>query len=184
MVLEFEWLAKHPELGRLVRIDDVVEDRHIQRGERNALYNVETNQLLASGDQVILTTTDTENYPLPDERLIQLQWLMASVLRMSGAGEDVDLEYDNDSPMVSPVASLRDSPVSYRATSPEETLVETPTASPPNPLPAAPKHSHGSTFKLPKWLLKSVHHIIPSRRRNKLDDPNDTAMGGDVQIAG
>src|SRR2546429_6407952 len=44
---------------------------------------------------------------LPDERLIKLQWFLTRVLRMSAAGENKDIEYD-DSPTASPVASPRD----------------------------------------------------------------------------
>ena len=82
---------------------------------------------------------------------------------MSGAGEDKDLEYDDDdSRIASPVASL----LSFRA--------ESPAGSPPNSLPTGPnqpqKSSHGVTFKFPnpKWPWKSAHRVIPFRGRQKL----------------
>jgi hypothetical protein len=125
MELELVWLAKHPELTRVVRIDQIVDDRSITESDGpHGLMNMTTEpkQILYSGHQITLTTSDPQNLPLPDERLIELQWLLARVLRMSGAGEDKDMEYD-DSPSISPVASL----VSSRT----ESLAESPPNSPP-----------------------------------------------------
>jgi hypothetical protein len=118
MVLELHWLAKHPELERSVCIDQAVEDISIQRPDGpNGLFNCETEQVVRSGQQVTLTTPDAEKYPLPDERLVQLQWFLARVLRMS-AGEDEVMEYDDDIFMVSPLASSLASPAASPVASP------------------------------------------------------------------
>src|SRR5204863_4379605 len=110
------------------------------------LIDWETEQVLRSGHQITLTTPDPERYPLPDERLIKLQWLLARVLRMSGAGECKEYD-DDDSLIASPVDSL----VSSRTESPAVSLVGTPAVSPPNSQPTPPKQPHhGTTFKLPK----------------------------------
>jgi hypothetical protein len=175
---ELHWLPEHPELGRgPVRVDQFVEDRSVPRLQSCALYDTETDQRLYSGHQITLTTTDAGNHQLPDERLIALQWLLARVLRMSGAGEDLVTVYD-DSPTVSPVASL----VSSRTESPES-LMESSAAPPPNSL--SPKQSHQSSrsatvrFPKPKWLWKLAHRIDAVRGRQKLD-PNNTARHGDA----
>jgi hypothetical protein len=155
MVLEFEWLAKHPELDTdLVRADKPVEQLPLQRAEgTEGLMDWDTRQELRSGNQIILTTTDAENLPLPDERLIKLQWYLTRVLRMSGAGEDREVEYDDDSFIASPVASLVSSHNEYPAESPVGTPAVSPLNSPPKP---QKQLRHGIAFKFPKpkWLWK------------------------------
>ena len=106
MVLELEWLPGHPELSRDdVRLDQPVENTSAPFLEDHALSSVRTRQAIDSGYRLTLTTTDTEALPLPDERLINLQWLLTRVLRMSGAAEPVDLDYDETPPMNSPISS-------------------------------------------------------------------------------
>ena len=51
MVLGLEWLAKHPELGFCVRVDEPVEDRSIQLKE---VANMRTLRALFSSDQFTL----------------------------------------------------------------------------------------------------------------------------------
>ena len=172
MVLELHWLPEHPELDRLVRADEIVDNRSVQRIEGNALFDVQTERALYSGYQVTLSTADATNLPLPDERLIVLQWLLARVLRMSGAGEDLITVYD-DSPTVSPMASL----VSSRAES-LASQMELPAASPLNLHVShtmshpSPKKSHlGLCIKVPKskWVRKFAF-----RGRQKLNSANFT----------
>ena len=75
MVLELEWLPGHPELSRDgVRLDQPVENTSAPFLEDHALSSVRTRQAIDSGYRLTLTTTDTEALPLPDERLINLQW--------------------------------------------------------------------------------------------------------------
>src|SRR5436305_5851064 len=52
MVLELEWLAKHPELGRLVSADQAVEDISIQQSADHILTSVRTRRELYSGDHI------------------------------------------------------------------------------------------------------------------------------------
>ena len=74
MVLELEWLPKHPELSREgVRLDQPVENRSALFLNDHTLGNPRTRRLIDSGYQFTLTTTNTETHPLPDERLINLQ---------------------------------------------------------------------------------------------------------------
>jgi hypothetical protein len=107
MVLELEWLPDHLEPGRKgVRLDQPVQNTSAPFLENHGLFNLRTRQAINSGYQFTLTTTNTEASPLPDERLINLQWFLTRVLRMSGAAEPVDLDYDETPPMVSPVSSV------------------------------------------------------------------------------
>ena len=55
MVLGLEWLAKHPELGLCVRVDEPVEDRSIQLKE---VANMRTLRALLSSDQFALAISD------------------------------------------------------------------------------------------------------------------------------
>ena len=203
MVLELEWLAKHPELDRLVRIDQPVEDISIQQSADNILTSVRTRRELYSGHQVTLTTPNAEKYPLPDKLLIELQWFLARVLRMSGAGEDNDMEHD-DSPMASPIASpvaspmastnvspiaSTDSMTSFRIESPVEHPEESPAASRPNSLPHQPffnfikqssKRRQESSLSVALWLPEAKRlwksaRTIPFRGRQKLG-PNTASI--------
>ena len=107
MVLELEWLPDHPELSREgVRLDQPVENTSAPRLASHILANVNTEQIVYSGYRFTLTTANTEALPLPDERLVILQWFLTRVLRMSGAAEPVDLDYDETPPMVSPISSI------------------------------------------------------------------------------
>ena len=66
MVLELQWLAKSKLGPDPVRVDVPVEDISISRPEIKGLVNWETDQIIRSGYQIILTTTDIENHPLQD----------------------------------------------------------------------------------------------------------------------
>jgi hypothetical protein len=189
MVLELEWLPKHPELGSgLVRVDQTVETTSISGLEECALISAETRQELFSGCQITLTTTNAELLPLPDERLIKLQWLLTRVLRMSGAAEVIDLEYDDTpmpSPMMSPVPSLANSSeFQVRSESSAKTpespfksskyLAESSDTPPESTLDPSPTlfqksfqdlHGVAPRFPMQRWLKK-----IPCRKRQKSND--------------
>ena len=92
MVLELEWLPDYPELSREgVRLDQPIENRSALFLDDHTLGNPRTRRLIDSGYRFTMTTDNTEASPLPDERLINLQWFLTRVLRMSGAAEPVDL---------------------------------------------------------------------------------------------
>lgn len=144
MELELEWQAGHPELDRKVRIDQATQHKYIQRSEFGGLTKWATRTELLSGYRVNLTTSDPDRYPLPDERLIELQWFLSRVLKMSAVAEE-DMNGDDSStgfpaapaaPAVSvafpvfPAATSTDSVGSFRTESP----VAPPVASPQNSL--------------------------------------------------
>jgi hypothetical protein len=147
MVLELEWLPDHPELSREgIRLDQPVENTSAPFLEGHALLHVRTRQIIDSCYRFTLTTANSETLPLPDERLINLQWFMSRVLRMSGAVEPEDLDYDETPPIVSPVSSV-------------PSLVASPDtlANPIRPLSSHPPSLCSTVFKkftLKKWAKR------------------------------
>lgn len=68
------------------------------------LHNIKTSRSIRSGDVVTLETNNPTTHPLPDTRLLEIQWLMNRVTAISGAakpqhpeeGDDSDLDSDSD----------------------------------------------------------------------------------------
>ncbi|OAT05655.1 hypothetical protein BDBG_02014 [Blastomyces gilchristii SLH14081] len=63
------------------------------------LFNCEANELISSGQVITLTTEDPESLPLPDLKLLDLQWKLHRVLALvaaAGYNEDEDENYDDD----------------------------------------------------------------------------------------
>ena len=61
------------------------------------LLNVRTSGKICSGDEIWLETEDPESLPLPDWRLLEMQWFLNRVTAMSGAAEPRDdLDEDDD----------------------------------------------------------------------------------------
>jgi hypothetical protein len=52
---------------------------------------------ICSGDEISLTTDDPVSQPLPDLRLLEMQWFLHRVTAMSGAAEPQDDFHDKDS---------------------------------------------------------------------------------------
>jgi hypothetical protein len=60
------------------------------------LFNTESRKIICSGDEFSLETDDPVLRPLPDFRLLEMQWFLHRVTAMSGAAEIQD-EFDDDS---------------------------------------------------------------------------------------
>jgi hypothetical protein len=60
------------------------------------LFNHETISQICSGDEVSLETDDTVLRPLPDFRLLEMQWILHRVTALSGAAEPQDDFHDKD----------------------------------------------------------------------------------------
>ncbi|GAQ10075.1 hypothetical protein ALT_7396 [Aspergillus lentulus] len=61
------------------------------------LHNIRDDKPLLSGDPITLETPDPINYPLPDFRILELQWILNRVLALRGGAEPKDLEeYESD----------------------------------------------------------------------------------------
>jgi hypothetical protein len=40
------------------------------------LVNVDTGHRISSGDEIVLTTTDPEALPLPNFKILEMQWIL------------------------------------------------------------------------------------------------------------
>ncbi|QSS55168.1 hypothetical protein I7I53_02977 [Histoplasma capsulatum var. duboisii H88] len=61
------------------------------------IYNCQTNELISSGQVITLTTEDPESMPLPDLKLLDLQWKLHRVLALAAAaGYFEDEDYDDE----------------------------------------------------------------------------------------
>jgi hypothetical protein len=65
------------------------------------LWNPYTNKRIYAGDEIYLETSDPKRLPLPDLRLLEMQWILHRVTALSGAaeprddfGEDTDDDWD------------------------------------------------------------------------------------------
>jgi hypothetical protein len=54
------------------------------------LWNLYTNKQIRSGDEIYLETDDPERLPLPDLRILEMQWILHRVTALSGAAEPRD----------------------------------------------------------------------------------------------
>ncbi|KAF7182002.1 hypothetical protein CNMCM7691_001390 [Aspergillus felis] len=61
-----------------------------------ALHRVDNDHPLVSGEDFRLETHDPKTHPLPDTRLLELQWIMNRVLALRGGAEPKDLEDESD----------------------------------------------------------------------------------------
>jgi hypothetical protein len=59
------------------------------------LWNVQTKKEILSGDEILLETSDTVELPLPDWRLLEMQWILHRVTALRGAAESSD-DFDED----------------------------------------------------------------------------------------
>jgi hypothetical protein len=62
---------------------------------KNELWNAETHQILRSGDEIWLD--DPLLKPLPDWRILDMQWVFQRVAALSGAAEPSVIDSDGDS---------------------------------------------------------------------------------------
>ena len=161
MVLELEWLPDHPELSREgIRLDQPVENTTTPRLADHILANVHTEQIVRSGYRFTMTTDNTEASPLPDERLINLQWFLTRVLRMSGAAEPVDLNYYETPPMVSPISS-----VPSLVASPDTQANTIGTLSFPQDYPPNVRSTFPKNLSLKKWAKRVFSKLRKGLRK-------------------
>ncbi|OJD14277.1 hypothetical protein AJ78_05354 [Emergomyces pasteurianus Ep9510] len=74
----------------------VIKFRKDAAGGVVGLLNTLTEAPVATGDQIILQTTDPVNLPLPDVNLLDLHWVLQRVAAMAGGGESQDEIYETD----------------------------------------------------------------------------------------
>ncbi|PYI09234.1 hypothetical protein BO78DRAFT_271985, partial [Aspergillus sclerotiicarbonarius CBS 121057] len=95
--LKFVWLRPNKPVGQfsLDRVPELPESWDPAQQEVG-LMNVITKRPIESGDIIELRTSDPDNLPLPDTRILELQWIMNLVAAISGAAEPKELEDDSD----------------------------------------------------------------------------------------
>jgi len=87
LTLKFHWLP-HYKHSKQVSLD--------QGPNRVKLLNIKTNRIICSGDEIFLETSDPDRLPLPDWRILDMQWILQQVAAMSGAAELHDDFYEDD----------------------------------------------------------------------------------------
>ncbi|KAA8648290.1 HNH endonuclease signature motif containing protein [Aspergillus tanneri] len=59
------------------------------------LFNCNTETKICSGDVIEFTTDDPDNLPLPSAALLEMQWIIARVIAISGAADVSDEDFDS-----------------------------------------------------------------------------------------
>jgi len=96
--VEFYWLPRysHSHQVDILRTPSIPKHSDGITGEVG-LWNIQTGEKIRSGDVICFETNDPENLPLPDFRLLEMQWILHRVSALSGAAElGDDFNEDND----------------------------------------------------------------------------------------
>lgn len=93
--LRFWWLKKHDhqdgvEFGVRPQLPGDFSPKEYAVG----LHNVSTDYPLVSGDVITFETHNPETHPLPDTRLLDIQWMLQRVLAIRGGAEPEDPDDD------------------------------------------------------------------------------------------
>ncbi|EGE07031.1 hypothetical protein TEQG_05864 [Trichophyton equinum CBS 127.97] len=97
LTLRFYWLPQH-QFSRNVDLSarpDVPCDLNGLEMDFKA-WNAITERKIRSGDEIILTTSDPQNLPLPNWDLLELQWKLQRLASLSGAVDINPQEYSDD----------------------------------------------------------------------------------------
>ncbi|KAK2739443.1 hypothetical protein FQN57_006572 [Myotisia sp. PD_48] len=73
---------------------ELSNDEKVQRVE---LRNVETEQRIYSGDEIILKTDDPLRFPLPSLALLEMRWYLQRIAALRGGGEQPGKAYNDES---------------------------------------------------------------------------------------
>ncbi|KAF2190446.1 hypothetical protein K469DRAFT_746946 [Zopfia rhizophila CBS 207.26] len=144
--LQFFWLSTNSHVSG-VNILQAPSISALDQGPNlTRLINNETCTLIRSGDEISLETDDPVLRPLPNFRLLEMQWFLHRVTAMSGAAEPQDDFHDEDSDDDIATASqdrwdiyteddwdmdIEEGPAMYLETSPERLWEERFPAQPP-----------------------------------------------------
>ncbi|EFE31052.1 uncharacterized protein ARB_02246 [Trichophyton benhamiae CBS 112371] len=97
LTLKFYWLPQH-QFSRNVDLSarpNIPCDLNGLEMDFKA-WNAITERKIRSGDEIILTTSDPQNLPLPDWDLLELQWTLQRLASLSGAADINPQEYSDD----------------------------------------------------------------------------------------
>ena len=73
--------------------------------ENFRVWNAETQELIKCGDSIVITTHNPDTHPLPDIRILEMQWMLQQLTALSGAAEVHD-KYESDDDGLEEVASV------------------------------------------------------------------------------
>ncbi|GFG24907.1 hypothetical protein IFM61606_04831 [Aspergillus udagawae] len=94
LTLKLWWLQQHEEdCVDFSVIPQLPSDLH-PSDYGAALHDVRNDRPLLSGEMITLETHDLENCPLPDTRILEMQWVLNRVLALSGTVKPNGLEDD------------------------------------------------------------------------------------------
>ncbi|KKZ60914.1 hypothetical protein EMCG_00675 [[Emmonsia] crescens] len=100
LTLRFYWLPRKSSLPAMNSIQDRphIADNIAELPRDLKVFNVITERKICSGDEIVLETPDPKNLPLPDIRLLDMQWVLQRLMALSGGAEaeDYDLNDDDD----------------------------------------------------------------------------------------
>ena len=97
LTVKFFWLPQHKKLlVPLLHTPSIPEDLEDGRCRRTGLWNVESGERILSGSEICLETTDPVKLPLPDLRLLEMQWFLHRMMALSGNAEPHDYPDDSD----------------------------------------------------------------------------------------
>jgi hypothetical protein len=102
--IQFFWLAKGNRTSQVAILQHPPLPVQLDQGPNmTMLLNVQTKQIICSGDQIALETDDPVAHPLPDLKLLEMQWVLNRVTAISAAAEPQD-DFGDDSDDDLPVA--------------------------------------------------------------------------------
>jgi hypothetical protein len=91
LTVKFYWLPRyqHSDKIDILYSPSIPEDGD---GENHGvgLWNVSTKKQIYSGDEIYLETNDPERLPLPDLKILEMQWILHRVTALSAAAEPRD----------------------------------------------------------------------------------------------
>ncbi|PGH06038.1 hypothetical protein GX51_02629 [Blastomyces parvus] len=104
LTLRYYWLSK-PDLPawRSVRDRPHIDDNLVELPRHLKIIDVITDRPIRSGDELILETSDPNIMPLPDIRLLDMQWVLQRLMALTSAAEADDDDLDDDYECVDPV---------------------------------------------------------------------------------
>jgi hypothetical protein len=98
MEVQFFWMPRYKfkEKQDLLEVPNLPPDlTHREAGA--CLYNTQLDKVVCSGDIITLRTHDPEGFPLPDFRLLELQWILHRLASLRGASEELSNDNYKDS---------------------------------------------------------------------------------------
>jgi HNH endonuclease len=88
--VKFYWLTPH----RHSKHVDILQTPDMRQTDQK-LFNHETEEKIISGQEISLTTSDPNKLPLPDKRILEMQWYLQQVAALKGGAEVVDDDYSD-----------------------------------------------------------------------------------------